>query len=68
MSKLADLERARLEIRQEWFALPEAERQTENDALAFALRMSPRYRFKRVTDSYQVIKVWVFQWLPPHAR
>jgi hypothetical protein len=60
----AKTERDKAVIYREWMALPEAERQTEDHAVAFAMRMSPHYQFKRVSDSYQLIKVWACEWLP----
>ena len=45
--------------------MPAGQRRTEAQAAAFAMLVQHDYRFRSSADRYQVIKGWVFQWLPP---
>lgn len=56
---------AEREIIREWTALPESERQTENQAAKFALRMKRKYPFDYIGgDRYQEIR----RMMPRHHK
>jgi hypothetical protein len=52
-------EDARVAIVREWQALPMLERQTDAQALAFAIKAKERYPFRASGDAYQHIMSWI---------
>ena len=51
---------ARHDILQEWRSLPKEQRQTNEQAEAFAMQIKDKYKFRcGSADPYQTIKGWV---------
>jgi hypothetical protein len=56
-------EDAKREIIKKWTALPKSERQTDDQAAQFAMKMKDKYQFKSSGDPYQHIKAWLQKYL-----
>ena len=52
-------EEARRAVIAEWRGLPKEQRQTETDALLFAMKAKERYRWRASGDPYQHIMGWI---------
>lgn len=52
-------EEARKEIRREWDKLAASDRQTREQAAAFAMQIKEKYPFPSKADRSQVIKGWL---------
>jgi hypothetical protein len=54
---------ARHEIIREWRSLPKEQRQTDEQAAAFAMQIKDKYKFSSESaDPYQTIKGWLLSY------